>query len=77
MILRSTSVTDKIPVYFKDEELSTLLYEYTSTVGRKLVNCAPALSNFNVCEYFSNPQTCQLKNPIFAMNHMAMLSLEI
>ena len=36
-------------------------YEYTSTVASKLFNFAPALSNLNVSEYFSNPQTCQCK----------------
>ena len=36
-------------------------YEYTSTVDRKLFNFAPALSNLNVSEYLSNPQTCQCK----------------
>ena len=34
---------------------------YTSTVASKLFNFSPALSNLNVSEYFSNPQTCQCK----------------
>ena len=76
-LLRSTSVTDKIPVYFGDKDPPIVSYEYTSTVASKLFNFAPALSNLNVSEYLSNPQTCSVKNPSFAMNHMAMLSLEI
>ena len=40
-------------------------YEYTSTVASKLFNFAPALSNLNVSEYFSNPQTCQCKESKF------------
>ena len=40
-------------------------YEYTSTVANKLFNFAPALSNLNVSEYFSNPQTCQCKESKF------------
>ena len=36
-------------------------YEYTSTVASKLFNFSPALSNLNVSEYFSNPQTFQSK----------------
>ena len=34
-----------------------LCHEYTSTVASKLFNFAPALSNWNVSEYLSNPQT--------------------
>ena len=37
-LLRSTSVTDKIPVYFK--EPPTVSHEYTSTVASKLFNLA-------------------------------------
>ena len=40
-------------------------YEYTSTVASKLFNFAPALSNLNVSEYFSNSQTCQCKESKF------------
>ena len=50
-LLRSTSVTDKVPVYFRDKEPPTVSYEYTSTVASKLLNFAPNLSNFNVSEY--------------------------
>ena len=60
-LLRSTSVTNKIPVYFSDKEPPIVSYEYTSTVASKLFNFAPAISNLNVSEYFSNPQTCQCK----------------
>ena len=56
-LLRSTSVTDKIPVYFRDKEPPIVSYEYTSTVASKIFNFAPALSNWNVSEYLSNPQT--------------------
>ena len=64
-LLRSTSVTDKIPVYFKDKEPPTVSYKYTSTVASKLFNFAPALSSLNVSEYLSNPQTCQCKESKF------------
>ena len=64
-LLRSTSVTNKIPVYFGDKEPPIVSYEYTSTVASKLFNFAPALSNLNVSEYFSNPQTCQCKESKF------------
>ena len=64
-LLRSTSVTDKIPVYFRDKEPPIVSYEYTSTVASKLFNFAPALSNLNVSEYLSDPQTCQCKKSTF------------
>ena len=75
-LLRSTSVTDKIPVYFRDKEPPIVSYEYTSTVASKLFNFAPTLSNLNVSEYLIH-KLASVRNPSFAMNHMAMLSLEI
>ena len=64
-LLRSTSVTDKIPVYFRDKELPIASHEYTSIVGNKLFKFAPALSNLNVSEYLANPQSCQCKESKF------------
>ena len=64
-LLRSTSVIDKIPVYFRDKEPPIVSYEYTSTVASKIFHFAPALSNLNVSEYLSNPQTCQCKESKF------------
>ena len=64
-LLRSTSVIDKIPVYFRDKEPPIVSYEYTSTVASKIFNFAPALSNLSVSEYLSNPQTCQCKESKF------------
>ena len=51
-LLQSTSVTDKIPVYFRDKESPIVSYEYTSTHQQNF-NFAPALSNLNVSEYLS------------------------
>ena len=53
--LRSTSVTDKIPLYFKYGETPVVSYEFISTVASKLFKLASTLSNFNVSEYLSNP----------------------
>ena len=39
-LLRSMSVNDKIPVYFRDKESPIVSYEYTSTVASKLFNFA-------------------------------------
>ena len=40
-------------------------YEYTSTVVSKLFNFAPAISNLNVSEFLSDPQTCQCEESNF------------
>ena len=40
-------------------------YENTNTVASKSFNFAAALSNLNVSEYLSNPQTCQCKESKF------------
>ena len=63
--LQSTSVMEKIPVYFRDKEPLIVSYEYTSTVPSKIFHFAPDLSNLNVSEYHSNPQTCQCKESKF------------
>ena len=39
--------------------------EYTSSVASKLFNFASTLSDLNVSDYFSNPQTCQCKESKF------------
>ena len=36
-LLRSTSVTDKIPVYFGDKEPPIVSYECTNTVGQQII----------------------------------------
>ena len=76
-LLQSTSVTDKIPVYFKDKEPPIVSYKCTSTVARKLFNFAPTLSNLNVLIISLIDKLAIVRNPSFAMNHMAMLSLVI
>ena len=62
---RSKSVTEKIPVYFTDKEPPIVSCEYTSTVASELFNFASTLSNLNVSDYLSNPQTCQGKKSKF------------
>ena len=64
-LLLSISVTDKIPVYFRDKEPPVVSYEYIGTVASKLFNFAPTFSNLNVSEYLSNSQTCQCKKSKF------------
>ena len=42
-LLRSTSVNDKIPVYFRDKEPQIMSCVYTSTVAGKLFNYTSTL----------------------------------
>ena len=74
-LLRSTSVTDKIPVYFRDKEpplyhtnILVLLPENYLTLHQ------PDLSNFNISLIH---KLASVRNQSFAMNHMAMLSLKM
>ena len=78
-LLRSQSVLDKIPAYFKDKEPPIICYQYTNTVANKLFNFSSTLSNLDITNYLSNPQHCQCNTfaQSFAMNHMAMLSQAI
>ena len=76
-LLRSTSVTDKIPVYFRDKDPPVVSYEYTSIVASKIFNFAPALSTLMFLNISLIHKIANVRNPSFAMNHMTMLSLEI
>ena len=63
-LLRSTSVTDKIPVYFRDKS-HQLCHMNTLALLPANYLTLPALSNLNVSEYLSNSQTCQCKESKF------------
>ena len=58
-LLRSQSVMDKIPAYFKDKEPPITSYQYTNTIANKLFNFSSTLSNLDITNYLSNPQHCQ------------------
>ena len=58
-LLRSQSVMDKIPAYFKDKEPPIISYQYTNTVSNKLFNFSSTLSNLDITNYLSNLQHCQ------------------
>ena len=77
VLLRSTSVTVQIPVQSRDKEPPIMSYKYTSTVASKLFNFASTLSNLNVSDWLSHPQTCQSKESKFCYEPLPMLSLEI
>ena len=64
-LLRSQSVMDKIPAYFKDKEPPVISYQYTNTVANKLFNFLSTLSNLDIRNYLSNPQHCQCNTSKF------------
>ena len=64
-LLRSLSVMDKIPAYFKDKEPSIISYQYTNTVASKLFNFLAVLLNLDIMNYLSNPQQCQCNSSKF------------
>ena len=64
-LLRSQSLMDKIPAYFKDKEPPIISYQYTNTVANKLFNFSSTLSNLDITNYFSNPQHCQCNTSKF------------
>ena len=78
-LLRSQSVMDKIPAYFKDKDPPIISYQYTNTVANKLFNFSSTLSNLDITNYLSNPyhNIANVTLQSFAMNHMAMLSQAI
>ena len=47
-LLRSQSVMDKIPAYFKDKEPPIISYQCTNTVDKKLFNFSSTLSNLDI-----------------------------
>ena len=64
-LLRSQSVMDKIPAYFKDKEPPIISYQYTNTVANKLFNFSSTLSSLDITNYLSNPQHCQCNTSKF------------
>ena len=64
-LLRSQSVMDKIPAYFKDKEPPIISYQYTNTVANKLFNFSSTFSNLDITSYLSNPQHCQCNTSTF------------
>ena len=52
-------------------------YEYTGTVAIKLFPFSSTLSNLNISDYLSNPQTCQCKGPKFCYELHGHVIMEI
>ena len=57
-ILRSKSVAERIPVYFRNKEPPIISCEYTYTITTKLFNFASTLSNLEITNYLSTSHSC-------------------
>ena len=70
--LRSNSVAERIPVYFKYKEPPIISYIYTNTVANKLFNFASTFastfSSLDITNYLSSPHSCQCETSKFCYN---------
>ena len=55
VILRSESVAERIPVYFRNNEPPIVSFECTNTIPTKLSNFTSTVSNYDM-NYLSSPQ---------------------
>ena len=77
-LLQSTSVTDKIPVYFRDKDQHQLCH--TNIIALLPANYLTLHQPFQILMFLNISlihKLASVRNQSFAMNHMAMLSLEI
>ena len=61
-ILRSKSVTETVPTYFKEKEPPIISYTYTKTIASKIFNFSSTLSDFNYHQFHNNPSQCECKH---------------
>ena len=54
-ILRSKSVTETVPTYFKEKEPPIISYTYTKTIASKIFNFSSTLSNLDYHQFHNNP----------------------
>ena len=72
-ILRSKSVAERIPVYFRNKEPPIRKHEYTNTIASKLFTFASTLSNLDIIRIISKVHmVASVKPQSFAINSMAM-----
>ena len=66
-ILRSKSVTETVPTYFKEKEPPIISYTYTKTIAIKIFNSSSTLLDSDYHQFHNNPSPHAID-----MNHMAM-----
>ena len=58
-ILRSKSVTETVPTYFKEKEPPLISYTYTKTIASKIFNFSSTLSDLDYHQFHNNPTQCE------------------
>ena len=58
-ILRSKSVTETVPTYFKEKEPSIISYTYTKTIASKIFNFLSTLSGLDYQQFHNNSSQCE------------------
>ena len=58
-ILRSKSVTETVPTYFKEKELPIISYTYTPTIASKIFNFSSTILNLDYHQFHNNPSPCE------------------
>ena len=58
-ILRSKSVIETVPTYFKEKEPPIISYTYTKTIANKIFNFSSTLSDLDYRQYHNNPSQCE------------------
>ena len=58
-ILRSKSVTETVPTYFKEKEPPIISYTYTKTIASKIFNFSSTLSDLDYRQFHNNPTQCE------------------
>ena len=58
-ILRSKSVTETVPTYFKEKRPPIILYTYTKTIASKIFNFSSTLSDLDYHQFHNNLSQCE------------------
>ena len=58
-ILRSKSVTETVPTYFKEKEPPIISYTYTKTIASKIFNFSSILSDLHYHQFHNSPSQCE------------------
>ena len=58
-ILRSKSVSETVPTYFKEKELPMISYTYTTTIASKIFNFSSTLSDLDYHQFHNNSSQCE------------------
>ena len=63
-ILRSKSVTETVPTYFKEKEPPIISYTNTKTIASKIFNFSSTLLDLDYHQFHNNPSPCECNTSI-------------